>query len=137
MNEKVRDVFDILGVEPNEEFKIIHKTEGDIYPEDKYFLTEDLVLISTKTGTWTNGLRFLLCYYDIVKIPRRLGDLRCSQDYCIKCPLKSICGIVMRSWDTTGETLYTILDKWSEDFVTLPGDVCDVIKSILDKEIQI
>ena len=69
MNNVVKKLFDSLGISPNEKFKIKPLNSNIIHDEDdEYILTEDLVLWSEKFGIWTNGLRFLLTKYEIVKI---------------------------------------------------------------------
>lgn len=73
MNDNVRKVFDMLGVEPNEEFKI--KGNGDtIYriDEELYIYRDNEILCSDK------GLNNLITgYFKIIKLPKtkKLRDL--------------------------------------------------------------
>ena len=97
MNDNVRKVFDLLGIEPNEKFKIAEHNEG------KFYITDDLSIIDDKGAERpTNILRALLNGgITIVKLPKepkkkKLRDLteeewnkwqrkNCIYDNCKKC----------------------------------------------------
>ena len=97
MTDNVRKIFDMLGVEPNERFKIAEHNEG------KFYITDDLYIIDDKGAERpTNILRALLNgRITIVKLPKepkkkKLRDLteeeykkwcnkNCSSDNCSKC----------------------------------------------------
>lgn len=67
MNEKVRKVFDILGVEPNEKFKL----ESDVI-NTIFYITGDLKLIGITEGVenvFDDCFGFLLIN-NIVKLPK-------------------------------------------------------------------
>ena len=66
MNDNVRKIFDMLGVEPNEKFKIAE------HNEDKFYITDDLSIIDDKgVERPTNILRALLNgSINIVKLPK-------------------------------------------------------------------
>lgn len=104
MNENARKVFDMLGVEPNEKFKI--EGNGDIiyYIDEKLYvyrdnemLCSDKVLNNLKTG-----------YFKIIKLPKKkkLRDLTPKEwdkwkhkncNNCDKCIfIDIICG---KSWN--------------------------------------
>lgn len=84
MNDNVRKVFDMLGVEPNEKFKI--EGNGDtIYriDEELYVYRDDEILCSDK------GLNNLINgYFKIIKLPKtkKLRDLTKEEynNYCKK-----------------------------------------------------
>lgn len=68
MTENVRKIFDILGVEPNEKFKI--KYDGKIY--DKYYIDKYLKLIVDKENFITSFtiLDIITGNIEIIKIPK-------------------------------------------------------------------
>ena len=70
MTENVRKTFDMLGVEPDERFKI--KTESGFVFEDKYYISENLVFFIDKEGysTGSNVLDVIKGYVEIIKIPK-------------------------------------------------------------------
>ena len=76
MNENVRKVFDILGVEPNEKFKV-KDTEG--ISEETYYLDENLLVYGEVVGViHLNFLnKALNGTYKIIKLPKtkKLRDL--------------------------------------------------------------
>ena len=69
MNDNVRKVFDILGVEPNEEFKIIG------FEETKFYIDERLYSYFLSCGNWVpinNMIRDLLNGNStIIKLPKK------------------------------------------------------------------
>ena len=68
MTENVMKIFDILGVEPNEKFKI--KYDGKIY--DKYYIDKYLKLIADKENFITSftTLDIITGNIEIIKIPK-------------------------------------------------------------------
>ena len=68
MTENARKIFDILGVEPNEKFKI--KYDGKIY--DKYYIDKYLKLIVDKENFITSftTLDIITGNIEIIKIPK-------------------------------------------------------------------
>ena len=66
MTENVKKIFEILGVEPNERFKIAEHNEG------KFYITDDLSIIDDKGAEKpTNMLRALLNgRITIIKLPK-------------------------------------------------------------------
>ena len=102
MNDNVRKIFEIIGVEPNEKFKIAEHNEG------KFYITDDLSIIDDKGAERpTNILRALLNgSITIVKLPKepkkkKLRDLtekewfewkdrNCISDNCSKCIFDNI-----------------------------------------------
>lgn len=76
MNDNVRKVFELLGVEPNEKFKL--KEDEKIF-EGIYYFGEDLCVYSEFDGlTYTNILfKILNGIYTIIKLPKKkkLRDL--------------------------------------------------------------
>lgn len=70
MTENVRKTFDMLGVEPDERFKI--KTESGFVFEDKYYISENLVFFIDKEGysTGYDVLDVIKGYVEIIKIPK-------------------------------------------------------------------
>jgi len=88
MNEKIKKVFDILGVEPNERFKIKYRENNNIY-DDIYFIKEDLnIYAETKTTErWTDlKIRDLLIeHYEIIKLPKITEKEQLAIDYLKEC----------------------------------------------------
>ena len=76
MNEKVKKVFEILGVEPNERFKL--KEDEKIF-EDTFYFDENLLVYGRFGGViYINLLNKVLNgYYKIIKLPKKkkLRDL--------------------------------------------------------------
>lgn len=72
MTDNVRKIFDMLGVEPNEKFKIKGLS-------DTFYIDDALMLFVVETNqTWLNTLRYLLNgTYEIIKLPKKkkLRDL--------------------------------------------------------------
>lgn len=105
MNDNVRKIFDMLGVEPNERFKI--EGFGDVY-----YINEDLRLIKAITNTYyPNTFRRLLNgKHKIIKLPKKkkLRDLTPEEldkwldkncNICNKCVFKSVtCNKSMNSY---------------------------------------
>ena len=72
MNDNVRKVFKILGVEPNEKFRIKGNGDTIYYIDEKlYVYRDDRILCNDKS------LSNLISYFKIIKIPKtkKLRDL--------------------------------------------------------------
>lgn len=102
MTDNVRKVFDILGVKPNEEFKI----DNVNLKNHIYFIDERLEVFDEKLNDLDVFLKDLLNgTYEIIKLPKKkkLRDLT-AEEYekwreknctitfksCTKCPFKSV-----------------------------------------------
>lgn len=96
MNENVRKIFDLLGIEPNEKFRI---KGSDIFDE-LYYFDESLCIYGVIDGlTYINALfKILNGTYTIIKLPKKkkLRDLtpeeydkwerkNCNSSVCDKC----------------------------------------------------
>lgn len=116
MNDNVRKIFDMLGVEPNEKFKI----EGR--DNDLYYLTENLsgYLLDKKGKGHESIIEWLLRYLlinpeCIIKLPKepkkkKLRDItleeyrkwinkNCKNISCDSCNLNNVaCNMGIRSW---------------------------------------
>ena len=68
MNEKVRKVFDLLGVEPNEEFKI-KDLDGTYMIDDKFRVRQNEIVFSGYTVK-TCIADFLDGTFEIIKLPQ-------------------------------------------------------------------
>lgn len=136
MTENVRKVFDMLGVEPNEEFKmLVGKPTKFIYKckiseslQGYYFDGEDWIFFDELLKDLLNGSN------TIIKIPKKkhVGDKECL-DFkdCKDCPFKAI--------DCLEEkiniyTLYDILDSWFQLYKD--QEIYEILKSRLDKEVE-
>ena len=78
MNDNVRKIFDMLGVEPNEEFKVIAGDNSDITYKFKFDENLQGYYFSSKWCYADESLRLLLNgYYKIIKLPKKkkLRDL--------------------------------------------------------------
>ena len=99
MNDNVRKIFDMLGVEPNEEFKVIAGDNSDITYKFKFDENLQGYYFSRKWVYADEYLRLLLNgYYKIIKLPKKkkLRDItpeefdkwkkkNCSNGDCNKC----------------------------------------------------
>ena len=90
MTDNIRKIFDMLGVEPNEKFKL---KRGDETLEATYYFDEKLDIYSESHGLiYTTILNKLLNgIYEIVKLPKKKKKLRdltveeyekCLAKYC-------------------------------------------------------
>lgn len=69
MNDNVRKIFDILGIEPNEEFKIEHIL--GYMTDSSFYMTDDLTIFDSNKERRTSFLQLLLNgTYKIVKLPK-------------------------------------------------------------------
>lgn len=108
MNDNVRKVFDILGVEPNERFKI----KGNGIFENEFYFDERLWGYLVNNGKVDILSQILNGTYKIIKLPKKkkLRDLtekefekwkseNCFDGGCLKCPFLSLnCGSDNGSW---------------------------------------
>lgn len=111
MTDNVRKIFDLLGVEPNEVFKIAEHNDG------KFYITDALSIIDDKGAERpTNILRALLNgSITIVKLPKepkkkKLRDItleeykkwlnkNCNNTPCDSCNFNNVaCNMGIRSW---------------------------------------
>ena len=115
MNDNVRKVFDMLGVEPNEEFKI--ENNGDTI----YYIDESLY--TYREGIACGGLNHLINGgFKIIKLPKtkKLRDLtldeykkwqenNCDNDFpCENCVFKySVCGSFLEACWIKHKELYS------------------------------
>lgn len=126
MTENVRKVFDMLGVEPYERFRI----DGI---KEKIFINEDLI-IEDEEGFFRDKLLrpILTSQYKIIKLPKKkhVGDLICSGVNCDDCPLKCI--------DCRFEYINVSLYEKLESFRKIYNDkeIYDFLKKRLDKEVE-
>ena len=115
MTENVRKIFDMLGVEPNEEFKLESDTTNTIY-----YITEDLKFIGVNESgkfNYDDCFKLLLTNEigNIVKLPKepkkkKLRDLtmeeykkwkkkNCKSNICDKCIFNNVvCSDADCSW---------------------------------------
>ena len=111
MNENVRKVFDMLGVEPNEKFRL----KGDEIFEEIYYFDENLYVYDVFDGlTYINILNDILNEtYQIIKLPKeskkkKLRDLteeefekwrdkNCNYR-CSKCPFNHVVCDYLDCW---------------------------------------
>lgn len=88
MNEKIKKVFDILGVEPNERFKIKYRKNNQIC-NAIYFIKEDLnIYAETKTTERLTDLKIrdlLIEHYEIIKLPKVTEKEQLAIDYARAC----------------------------------------------------
>ena len=116
MNDNVRKVFDILGIEPNEEFKIQYNEKDSYYiGETLYYIDENLIICNGLSAALDNRnwlQRIIVGEWQIVKLPKKkkLRDLT-EEEYigwwksncnsvCDDCPFNNVyCGPVKdKSW---------------------------------------
>lgn len=71
---------------------------------------------------------------EILPRPKRVGDLKCSDDdtsNCRKCPLFVLCH-ASREYDN--KRLYDVLDNWLKS--SKDQEIYDLLKARLDKEVE-
>lgn len=131
MTENARKVFDMLGVEPNEEFEMLldtckfsFKCKIDAKLQGYYFDGEDWIFFGELLKDLLNGAN------TIVKLPKAkyFGDLQCEDVDCKDCPLYAI-----HCFPQT-DTLYDELEKWLE--VYKDQELYEILKARLDKEVE-
>lgn len=84
-------------------------------------------------GYYTD-LEFLVdTEFEILPRPKRVGDLKCSELDCLKCPLKFLC-----EWGFSVEPTITLLENLEsiEDFEKDDQEIYDLLKSRLDKVVE-
>lgn len=131
MNDNVKKVFEMLGVEPNEKFKVKFKNEVD--NEFYYYFSEDLVLWRDDNAPANDYLPNLLTgIWQIVKQPKKkkLKDLtreeynewveiNCPSILCSECLFNNIkCGRNTISCWVNHKDLYS--DKFLDQEVEVP-----------------
>ena len=124
MTENVRKIFDMLGVEPNERFKVNGYAPLYYIDEELKMFNYDLVCeIPFLIGLLNGKL-------SIIKIPKKkhVGDLQCEDVDCKDCPLYAI------HCFPNPDTLNVVLEKWLEVY----GDkeIYEILKARLDKEVE-
>lgn len=131
MNDNVRKIFDMLGVEPNEKFNI----DG---LERKIFIDEYLYIKDEEGKPYSAVLRTILTgQCEIIKLPKepkKIGNLKCGDvEDCEDCPFKVIdCGeaddLKIHTY-----TLFDILNNWYEKYKD--QEIYKILKARLDKEV--
>ena len=141
MTENVRKVFEMLGVEPNEKFKIKAVGKEDAL----YCLTENLTgyVLDEKGKDNEFFVDWLLKDTlinpeTIIKLPKeskKIGNLKCGDvKDCEDCPFKVIdCGeaddLKIHTY-----TLFDILNNWYEKYKD--QEIYKILKARLDKEVE-
>ena len=126
MNENVRKVFDMLGIEPCVWFKV----DGI---KEKIFINEDLI-IEDEEGFFRNKLLrpILTGQYKIIKLSdvQHVGDLKCRMIDCKHCPLESInCYFGIASG--------TLYEKLEQHYLRFQNkEIYDLLKKRLDEELE-
>lgn len=108
MTDNVKKVFDLLGVEPNEKFKIQYNDKDSYYiGETLYYINENLIICNQVSPAPNNWLqRIIVGELEIIKLQKKkkLRDLtaeeykkweghNCKYLYgedCNKCPFQNI-----------------------------------------------
>lgn len=132
MNDNVRKIFDILGIEPNEEFKIEHIL--GYMTDSSFYMTDDLTIFDSNKERRTSFLQLLLNgTYKIVKLPKepkkkKLRDLTEEEwnkwkekncDNCTDCIFSKVyCDSSYTSW-INNKDLYS--DKFLDQEIEVEG----------------
>ena len=130
----VEKVFDILGVEPNEEFKIKHNDDTYV---PHYKIDEELYVWFRVNSHWSRACidmtDFIIGTYEIIKLPtkKKLRDLTaeeyekwychndCMGSDCTKCPFASVnCGSLGTLCWVNHKDLYS--DKFLDQEIEIP-----------------
>lgn len=139
MNDNVKKIFEMLGIEPNQEFKI--KDSGDDYWHHRYFFDEDLTLkfIDNHSKEWLFAssdtfMGLVKGTYTIVKLPKKkklrdwtIDDLKkwtnvnCKELTCDGCLFRNVfCSAYgIRVW-IKHKDLYS--DKFLDQEVEIPEE---------------
>ena len=141
MTENVRKVFDMLGVEPNEKFKLKAVGKEDAV----YCLTGNLIgcLFDERGEDYESIVEWLLrealinpeTIIKLPKEPKKIGNLKCGDvKDCEDCPFKVIdCGeaddLKIHTY-----TLFDILNNWYEKYKD--QEIYKILKARLDKEVE-
>ena len=138
MTENVRKIFDMLGVEPNEEFEMLldtckfsFKCKIDAKLQGYYFDDEDWIFFGELLKDLLNGSN------KIIKLPKKkhVGDKKCL-DFkdCKDCPFKVIDCLEADDKKIHIYTLYDILDIWFQLYKD--QEIYEILKARLDKEVE-
>lgn len=129
-----------LGLKVGDKIKV----EGYYYP---FVIVEENDIIFAKRENCLSGWDFydvgaltnilLTCDYEIIKLKKKLGDMKCDEMSCNECPLRAI------DCDAKGKTLYEALENYKKYLNSFNGSlkpfektIIDAIKVELDKEVQ-
>lgn len=102
----------------------------------------DKVIINGKTHTFTtkkdgtlickNVLKQLIDQdFEIILKPKKVGDLKCGDFECNKCPLQFVCNLYDSPF-SEDNSLYNILTKID----VYDQEIYDLLKARLDKEVE-
>ena len=141
MTDNVRKIFDMLGVEPYEKFKLKAVGKEDAV----YYLTGNLIgcLFDERGEDYESIVEWLLREAlinpeDIIKLPKeskKIGNLKCGDVIdCEDCPFKVIdCGeaddLKIHTY-----TLFDILNNWYEKYKD--QEIYKILKARLDTEVE-
>ena len=139
MNDNVRKVFDLLGVEPNEEFKMLLGDSVEFSFKCK--IDENLQGYFLNIDTWFIFYELLKDLLNgantIIKLPKKkhVGDKKCL-DFkdCKDCPFKVIDCLEADDKKIHIYTLYDILDIWFQLYKD--QEIYEILKARLDKEVE-
>lgn len=138
MTENVRKVFDILGVEPNESFKL----DSPIVEDNRFFFLDDFLngytyidkndKVNIAECNWLlrHCLKFPSRIIKTQKRKKHVGNLICKDLKCENCPLYSINCDIGDSYSN----LYEILEFHYKQFKD--KEIYDLFKKQLDKELE-
>lgn len=130
------DLMKAMGLQVGDRVKVVicdNDDKNTIFEITKNETCGGLTLVDINEGFFTD-LEFLLDQdFEILPRPKRVGDLKCSDDdtlNCSKCPLFVLCH-ASRMYDN--KRLYDVLDNWFKS--SNDQEIYDLLKARLDKEV--
>jgi hypothetical protein len=124
------DLMKAMGLVVGDRVKIdktIYKVDYDLYSKDYYFK-------SLEIGRDDENLYCVIdlkLEFEILPRPKRVGDLKCGDFECNKCPLQFVCNLYDSPF-SEDNSLYNILTKID----VYDQEIHDLLKDRLDKEVK-
>ena len=140
MKKTSKELLEFFGLKVGDKIKVdgyhypfvIFVRDGEIFAKRENGFYTDYY----NTGTLTDVL--LNCEYKIITSKKKLGEMKCNEMLCRKCPLRAI------DCDAKGKTLYEALENYKKYLNGFNGSLkpfekafIDAIKVELDKDVEI
>lgn len=131
------DLMKAMGLQVGDRVRIdtFDNTDFEVCKINNEMCIEEIVLVDDNEEIFTLTLMFNYDY-QILPRPKRVGDLKCNGfDDCSKCPLRTICEIIMFNGDDI--TFYEILEKYKKSGKrSFDQEIYNLLKNRLDKEVE-
>ena len=124
------DLMKAMGLQVGDRFKFNDfDWDNHIY---EIIIEHDLYLVKTDLEQTFPLYNLLNREFEILPRPKKVGDLKCIEYKCVKCPLRSI---RCEKNDDVDNSLYYILEKVLVG-VDFDQEIYDILKTRLDKEVE-